>query len=93
MIHPENNSDSGTKTFVYTYEKDQYRCARCLRSYKAKKSVIRHFRLECGKQPKYQCPYCTYKSTYHFYLKKHIHRMHINSLAPIDPSLAPSYQI
>ena len=35
-----------------------YVCLNCNKSYVAKGSLIRHQRYECGKPPRFQCPYC-----------------------------------
>nr|CAD7193550.1 unnamed protein product [Timema douglasi] len=37
-------------------------CVNCGRLYQWKKTLLRHIRLECGKEPQFQCPYCPKKT-------------------------------
>ncbi|KAF7284980.1 hypothetical protein GWI33_012761 [Rhynchophorus ferrugineus] len=37
-------------------------CYQCGRTYKAKRSLWRHHKYECQRDPKFQCPICTYKA-------------------------------
>lgn len=54
---------------------EKYHCLACNRKYLRKKSLTRHLRYECGKQPLYLCPVelCSYKAFYRVVLEKHIH--------------------
>lgn len=49
-------------------------CENCGRRYYDAKNLRRHLSHECGKKPYLQCIYCPYKSTYKFYLDKHIEK-------------------
>ncbi|XP_055530375.1 longitudinals lacking protein, isoforms H/M/V isoform X7 [Wyeomyia smithii] len=53
---------------------EKYHCLACNRKYLRKKSLTRHLRYECGKQPLYLCPVelCSYKAFYRIVLEKHI---------------------
>ncbi|KAL7295412.1 hypothetical protein TKK_0011294 [Trichogramma kaykai] len=35
-----------------------YKCPNCTRTYKREYCLKRHLRVECGKNPNYQCPIC-----------------------------------
>lgn len=48
----------------------------CGRSYKYKRNLVNHLKIECGKNPKFKCPYCNKTSFYNANLKKHIFNIH-----------------
>lgn len=37
-------------------------CPTCSKSYRRSTALWRHRKYECGKNPRFQCPYCTFKS-------------------------------
>ncbi|KAJ9593112.1 hypothetical protein L9F63_027643, partial [Diploptera punctata] len=51
-------------------------CDTCGRNYTWKTSLRRHMRDECGKEPRFPCPYCPHKSKRRGRLFHHISRMH-----------------
>ncbi|XP_062544946.1 longitudinals lacking protein, isoforms A/B/D/L isoform X11 [Armigeres subalbatus] len=55
-------------------DNEKYHCLACNRKYLRKKSLTRHLRYECGKQPLFVCPvdFCFYKAFYRIVLEKHI---------------------
>jgi uncharacterized Zn-finger protein len=55
-----------------------YPCKECGRAYKWKHTLLRHIRLECGKEPQFQCPYCPQKSKLKCNLKQHILCKHVS---------------
>ena len=57
-------------------ERSGYSCEKCGRRYSLKASLLRHVKLECGKAPQFQCPYCWMKTTRNSSLKKHIRIRH-----------------
>ena len=36
----------------------RYFCPNCCSSFSKKANMLTHFRYECGKEPRFQCPYC-----------------------------------
>uniref|UniRef100_A0A8D9ET36 Longitudinals lacking protein, isoforms F/I/K/T n=1 Tax=Cacopsylla melanoneura TaxID=428564 RepID=A0A8D9ET36_9HEMI len=56
-------------------EKD-WICNQCPKSYSTKGCLQRHWKFECGKEPKFHCPYCSYKSFRKFNLNSHIRLKH-----------------
>jgi len=78
-----NSSRSHTNTTQQLYkETGQFVCPKCLKSYQHFRTLTRHLKLECGKEPQFQCPFCPRRVTHNADLKKHIKRMHpLNYLA------------
>lgn len=51
-------------------------CNNCGRSYKQKNALWRHFKYECGKAPRFQCPYCRYRTKQKSNMYTHIKHRH-----------------
>ncbi|PSN32885.1 hypothetical protein C0J52_13333 [Blattella germanica] len=51
-------------------------CPDCGKIYTWRTSLTRHRREECGKEPQFQCPYCTKKTKLKCNLRKHIKNCH-----------------
>lgn len=54
-------------------------CPNCGRIYLRTDSLSRHLRLECGKEPMFQCVYCSYRAKQKVNLKSHVARKHFNT--------------
>lgn len=54
----------------------RFRCEKCGNTYRWKESLRNHEKLECGKEPQFQCLYCPYRSKLNWNLQKHISRKH-----------------
>lgn len=51
-------------------------CPRCGRRYKLKSSLRNHIKWECGKEPQFQCPFCSYRAKQKMHVVRHVERMH-----------------
>lgn len=69
-----------------------YPCKICGRAYKWKKTLLRHMRLECGKEPQFQCPYCPQKSKFKFNLQQHVLSKHSSQHSKADLFWQPFQQ-
>lgn len=68
-----------TDTFpLITNIEDKFLCEVCNRSYKNKGDLQRHVRIECGREPRFQCPFCDLCVKYKYVLSTHIKRKHSN---------------
>lgn len=62
--------------YVGVRPRGQFVCDRCGRSYMRKDSLQRHMQWECGKEPQFQCPYCTQRCKRKAHWLRHIRRQH-----------------
>lgn len=70
-------------------------CENCGKVYKQKNALWRHFKYECGKPPRFQCPYCRYRTKQRSNMYTHIkHRHHGLKIYVVDlgPDSAASPQ-
>ncbi|KAK3915524.1 Longitudinals lacking protein, isoforms A/B/D/L [Frankliniella fusca] len=51
-------------------------CGQCGRRYKLKSSLRNHIKWECGKEPQFQCPFCSYRAKQKMHVVRHVERMH-----------------
>ncbi|CAG9818621.1 unnamed protein product [Phaedon cochleariae] len=51
-------------------------CGDCGRSYKVRSSLFNHRKWECGKEPRFKCPYCTYKAKQKVHMIRHLRKTH-----------------
>lgn len=68
-----------------------YKCPNCQRCYNARKNLVRHVTLECGRDPQYRCPYCAYCKHRRNELKKHVEKKHPDR-RPLSPACATPEQ-
>lgn len=77
MFPRERERGSPLPCAQYKSEKG-YKCPKCQRCYNARKNLVRHVTLECGREPQYKCPYCSYSKHRRNELKKHLEKKHPN---------------
>uniref|UniRef100_A0A0C9PUS4 Lola_15 protein n=1 Tax=Fopius arisanus TaxID=64838 RepID=A0A0C9PUS4_9HYME len=51
-------------------------CSQCDRRFSAKRSLVRHQRYECGQKPRFECPYCTFRSKHKWDGTTHVKYRH-----------------
>ncbi|EFN68043.1 Longitudinals lacking protein, isoforms A/B/D/L [Camponotus floridanus] len=54
----------------------RFPCPRCRKSYTTKSAVTAHFKYDCGKPPRFECPYCGKLSKKKFNIQDHIRHKH-----------------
>ncbi|KAJ8894852.1 hypothetical protein PR048_000159 [Dryococelus australis] len=59
-----------------TMRKKIFVCPNCNKGYSLRTNLLRHFKFECGKEPRFHCPYCPHKSARNDDMQKHIQRRH-----------------
>ncbi|KAG5875150.1 hypothetical protein JTB14_025583 [Gonioctena quinquepunctata] len=63
-------------SLLSTEERGGFVCGECGRTYKLKSSLRNHRKWECGKEPQFECPYCSYKAKQKMHMARHMERMH-----------------
>ncbi|XP_033606564.1 longitudinals lacking protein isoform X17 [Cryptotermes secundus] len=58
---------------------ERFRCLACGKYYAHQSSFLRHRNMECGKEPRFQCPYCPKKSKQKSNMAAHIKCKHMQS--------------
>lgn len=53
-----------------------YHCETCGKGYQHRATLLRHTRHECGKEPKFKCPYCAHRTKQRGNLYQHIRTNH-----------------
>ncbi|KAL1129440.1 hypothetical protein AAG570_013966 [Ranatra chinensis] len=67
----------------------KHRCSSCGREYAHQNSLQRHLRYECGKEPQFQCPYCSHKTKRKENLIPHIVQKHNTNVLVYRCHLCP----
>ncbi|XP_068976265.1 uncharacterized protein LOC117160031 isoform X42 [Bombus vancouverensis nearcticus] len=62
-----------------TDQVQRYFCPRCCSSFSKKANMLTHFRYECGKEPRFQCPYCGKRDRKSSNTYRHIRTYHKGS--------------
>ena len=76
-------SKSYSKSSLYAIKNGCYGpfyCPRCNNHYMWKKNLLRHMKLECGKEPSFQCPICPLKTKHKSSLIGHVRNKHFIDL-------------
>ncbi|XP_046659217.1 endothelial zinc finger protein induced by tumor necrosis factor alpha-like [Homalodisca vitripennis] len=58
------------------YSEAVYVCSNCPRKYRYPENLSRHLRYECGVEPRFSCPQCSYKTKHRYSLTLHLRRKH-----------------
>ena len=53
-----------------------YQCPKCQNSYRWYRGLHRHLKYECGKAPRFKCPYCGYIGKHRSHVYSHIKTNH-----------------
>ncbi|RZF39418.1 hypothetical protein LSTR_LSTR000939 [Laodelphax striatellus] len=83
IVHPKQ---CNKHILVYNFIKvvknpdKKFVCSVCGKGYKYKNNMKQHQRMECGKEPQFQCPHCDKKTHQKGSLKRHIYTMHLHQM-------------
>ncbi|PSN32890.1 hypothetical protein C0J52_13313, partial [Blattella germanica] len=76
LVLPSGRNISRKNLIPYSNKNELFPCTACGKVYQWKKTLLRHVRHECGKEPQFQCPYCPQRTTQKNSLKNHIRSRH-----------------
>lgn len=51
-------------------------CPRCKKVYRYRTNMLRHLKVECGKEPQFQCPYCPCQTKHKSSMQRHMENRH-----------------
>ncbi|XP_036145664.1 longitudinals lacking protein, isoforms A/B/D/L-like [Monomorium pharaonis] len=60
----------------YNSDTGKFHCPNCNNGYGRRDTMLGHFRYECGKAPRYKCPYCNLCSKKTSNVYQHVRCMH-----------------
>lgn len=73
-----NKSSENIENMQNNSKYGSFPCSDCGRIYKLKSSLRNHRKWECGKEPQFECLYCSYKAKQKMHMMRHMERMHQN---------------
>ena len=53
-------------------------CPKCSTSFTRKDNLHHHLKYQCGRAPRFQCPYCDYRTKHSPNVRTHVRRLHPN---------------
>ncbi|KAL1129436.1 hypothetical protein AAG570_013962 [Ranatra chinensis] len=74
---------SHSQLFIYSAVSiltNPFWCLGCGKRYRHRKTLKRHVRLECGKEPQFHCPLCPYRAKQNAHLTSHMISKHMSKL-------------
>lgn len=71
------------RDMLYNSFTGKFHCPNCNNGYGRRDTMLGHFRYECGKAPRYKCPYCTLCSKKTSNVYQHIRSMHPKELVTL----------
>lgn len=53
-----------------------YACHKCGNAFTRKNNLYNHLKFQCGQLPRFNCPYCSYRTKHSSNVRSHIRRIH-----------------
>ncbi|XP_076383055.1 uncharacterized protein LOC117224492 [Megalopta genalis] len=54
----------------------KFPCTNCTSSFSRKGGLTYHQKFECGQEPRFKCPYCTYRASHISNTRRHVRKRH-----------------
>ncbi|XP_014607751.1 PREDICTED: longitudinals lacking protein, isoforms A/B/D/L-like isoform X39 [Polistes canadensis] len=70
------NDDGNESSYWHSSGKMSYHCPRCNAGYTYKKTLKTHMKYDCGKEPRFKCPYCSKRDKCSSNIYKHVRMRH-----------------
>ncbi|XP_011505866.1 PREDICTED: zinc finger X-chromosomal protein-like [Ceratosolen solmsi marchali] len=74
-FHPAESRRTDPRMPASAKEKN-FPCPNCPTGFSEKGSLTRHLRYECGQEPRFACPYCTYRTKWTSSIYNHVRNKH-----------------
>ncbi|CAL7939908.1 unnamed protein product [Xylocopa violacea] len=55
---------------------ENYPCHKCGNVFTRKNNLYNHLKFQCGQLPRFNCPYCSYRTRHSSNVRSHVRRMH-----------------
>ncbi|XP_018058746.1 PREDICTED: longitudinals lacking protein, isoforms A/B/D/L-like [Atta colombica] len=70
-----------------------YPCHKCGNAFTRKNNLYNHLKFQCGQLPRFNCPYCSYRTKHSSNVRSHIRRIHPNeNVYVLDMSTKQDHQ-
>lgn len=77
VIGPNEKSQQPRNQNVNKYKfPGAFPCPRCRKEYRYRTNMLRHLKVECGKEPQFHCPYCPCQTKHKSSMQRHIENRH-----------------
>ncbi|OXU32156.1 hypothetical protein TSAR_012285 [Trichomalopsis sarcophagae] len=63
---------------VHAQMDGRFQCPRCATTFTRKNNLHNHLKFQCGQQPRFNCPYCEYRTKHSPNVRTHVRRLHPN---------------
>lgn len=57
-------------------QKGGYSCHKCGNNFTRRNNLYNHLKFQCGQLPRFNCPYCSYRTRHSSNVRSHIRRIH-----------------
>ncbi|XP_046142392.1 longitudinals lacking protein, isoforms A/B/D/L-like isoform X6 [Osmia bicornis bicornis] len=57
-------------------QRKNYSCQKCGNTFTRKNNLYNHLKFQCGQMPRFNCPYCSYRTRHSSNVRSHVRRMH-----------------
>ncbi|XP_035728104.1 longitudinals lacking protein, isoforms A/B/D/L-like isoform X15 [Vespa mandarinia] len=72
----QHTREPKTLSYFMNVRRKKYPCSKCLSTFVKKYDLDRHMKYECGQQPRFQCPYCSYRAKQRQNAYSHVRNVH-----------------
>lgn len=74
-----NRSVANKDIIISRDQNVRFPCGNCNSVFSMKHNLQYHWRIECGQPPRYNCPYCVYRTKHPSNVRAHVRRIHPGS--------------
>ncbi|KAI4484268.1 hypothetical protein M0804_007724 [Polistes exclamans] len=75
-LPPENFNYNQERCERYQQQKSGYTCYKCGNHFTWRNNLYNHLKFQCGTLPRFNCPYCSYRTKHASNVRSHVRRIH-----------------